>query len=253
MVSQSSEILYGVHPVLELLRAGGRPVDKLYLLKGRGGGLLEEIIRLSKAQGITLHFESKAVLDRVASTEKHQGVVALVAAKAYDTPEDLIKIAHEKNQPPLVLLLDGVEDPRNLGAIVRTAEAAGVHGIILPRHRSVGLTGAVVKASAGALEYLPMARVVNLGRTMEELKREGLWIVGLEPTASQPYTELDYKGPTGVVVGGEGRGIREGLLRHCDHLVSIPMKGRVESLNVSVAVAILLYEILRQREGGKVG
>jgi 23S rRNA (guanosine2251-2'-O)-methyltransferase len=175
-------------------------------------------------------------------------VVALVAAKAYDTPEYLIKIAREKNQPPLVLLLDGVEDPRNLGAIVRTAEAVGVHGIILPRHRAVGLTGTVVKASAGALEHLPVARVVNLSRTMEELKREGLWMVGLEPTAPQPYTELDYKGPIGVVVGGEGRGIREGLLRHCDHLVSIPMKGRVESLNVSVAVGILLYEILRQRE-----
>ena len=248
MTSQANEVMYGVHPVLELLRGGGRPVDKLYLLKGRGGGLLEEIVHLAKAHGVTLHFEPKSVLDRVASHEKHQGVVALVAAKAYDTPESLIKIAHEKNQPPLVLLLDGVEDPRNLGAIVRTAEAAGVHGIILPRHRSVGLTGTVVKASAGALEHLPVARVVNLSRTMEELKGEGLWLVGLEPTAPQLYTELDYKGPIGVLVGGEGRGIREGLLRHCDHLVSIPMKGRVESLNVSMAVGILLYEILRQRD-----
>lgn len=246
-MSEVQEILYGLHPVLELLRAGRRPLDKLYILKGRGGGQVEEIIRLARAQAVTLHFESKPVLDRVAKSEKHQGVVAWVAAKAYDTPERLIKIAHETNQSPLLLLLDGVEDPRNLGAIIRTAEAAGVHGIILPRHRSVGLTGTVDKTSAGALEYLPVARAVNLSRTVDEIKKEGLWIVGLEPTAPQSYTSLDYKGPIGIVVGGEGKGIREGLLKHCDYLVSIPMMGRVESLNVSVAAGILLYEIRRQR------
>jgi 23S rRNA (guanosine2251-2'-O)-methyltransferase len=224
-------------------------LDKLYVLRGRQGGQVDEIIRLARAQGVSLHFESKPVLDRVARSDKHQGVVALVAAKAYDTPESLLKIAQERNQSPLVLLLDGVEDPRNLGAIVRTAEAAGVHGIILPRHRSVGLTGTVDKTSAGALEHLPVARVVNLSRAVDELKNEGLWIVGLEPTAPQSYTALDYKGPIGVVVGGEGRGIREGLLKHCDYRVSIPMRGKVESLNVSVAVGILLYEVLRQRAG----
>ena len=246
---ETQETLYGVHPVLELLRAGRRPLDKLYILRGRQGEQVDEIIRLARAQGVSLHFESKPVLDRLASNDKHQGVVALVAAKAYDTPESLLKIAHERNQSPLVLLLDGVEDPRNLGAIVRTAEAAGVHGIILPRHRSVGLTSTVDKTSAGALEHLPVARVVNLSRAVDELKKEDLWIVGLEPTASQSYTALDYKGPMGVVVGGEGRGIREGLLKHCDYRVSIPMKGKVESLNVSVAVGILLYEVLRQRAG----
>lgn len=246
-MSETQAALYGVHPVLELLRAGRRSLDKLYILKGRRGEQVDEIIRMAQAQGVTLHFESKSVLDRAAKSEKHQGVVALVAAKAYDTPERLIQIAHETNQSPLVLLLDGVEDPRNLGAIVRTAEAAGVHGIILPRHRSVGLTGTVDKASAGALEHLPVAQVVNLSRAVDELKKEGLWIVGLEPTAPQSYTALDYKGSIGVVVGGEGKGIREGLLKHCDYLVSIPMKGRVESLNVSVAVGILLYEIRRQR------
>ncbi len=246
-MSEFQETLYGVHPVLELLRAGKRPLDKLYILKGRRGEQVDEIIQLARAQGVSLHFESKPALDRVAKSEKHQGVVALVAAKAYDTPERLIQIAHETNQSPLVLLLDGVEDPRNLGAIVRTAEAAGVHGIILPRHRSAGLTGTVDKASAGALEYLPVAQVVNLSRAVDELKKQGLWIVGLEPTASQSYTALDYKGPIGIVVGGEGKGIREGLLKHCDYLVSIPMRGRVESLNVSVAVGILLYEIGRQR------
>jgi 23S rRNA (guanosine2251-2'-O)-methyltransferase len=246
-MSEAQQVLYGVHSVLELLRAGRRPLDKLYILKGRRGEQVDEIIRLARVQGVTLHFESKPVLDRAAQSEKHQGVVALVAAKTYDTPERLIQIAHEMNQSPLVLLLDGVEDPRNLGAIIRTAEAAGAHGIILPRYRSVGLTGTVDKASAGALEHLPIARVVNLSRAVDELKKEGLWIVGLEPTASQSYTALDYKGPIGIVVGGEGQGIREGLLRHCDYLVSIPMSGRVESLNVSVAVGILLYEICRQR------
>lgn len=246
-MSESKEVVYGVHPVLELLRAGERPLDKLYVLKGRGGGQVDEIIRLARAQGVTLHFESRAALDRLATHEKHQGVVALIAAKAYDSPEDIKKIARERNQPLLALLLDGVEDPRNLGAIIRTADAVGVHGIILPRHRSVGLTGSVVKASAGAVEHLAVARVINLTSAVEDLKEEGLWIIGLEPTASQAYTELDYKGPVGIVVGGEAKGIRQGLLKHCDYLVSIPMKGRVESLNVSVAVGILLYEILRQR------
>lgn len=247
MASESKEVLYGVHPVLELLRAGGRPLNKLYVLRGRGGGPVEEIIHLARAQGVPLHFESRAALDRIASNEKHQGVVALAAARAYDSPEEILKIARERNQPPLILLLDGIEDPRNLGAIFRSAEATGVHGIILPRHRSVGLTGSVVKASAGALEHLAVARVANLARTLDELTREGLWIVGLEPTASQAYTELDYKGPIGIVVGGEAKGIREGLRSHCDFRVSLPMKGRVESLNASVAVAILLYEVIRQR------
>ncbi len=240
--------MYGVHPVLESLRLGDQPLDKLYLLKGRKGKLVDEIIRLARAQGITLHFESHAALDRLASNEKHQGIVALVGAKPYEHPEALLKIAQERNQAPLILLLDEVQDPHNLGAIVRTAEAAGVHGLILPRHRSVGLTGTVMKASAGALAHIAVARVVNLSRTVEDLKKDGLWIVGLSPSAARSYTEFDFRGPVGIVVGSEGSGIREGLLKHCDEQVSIPMKGRVESLNVSVAVGILLYEVLRQRE-----
>jgi 23S rRNA (guanosine2251-2'-O)-methyltransferase len=244
---QLQDILFGVHPVLELLRSGTRSLDKVYILRGRGSKLISEIIQLARARGVTIHFESRVHLDRLSSQEKHQGVVALVSAKAYHSPESFLDVARLRNQPPLILLLDGIEDPRNLGAIIRTADAVGVHGIILPRHHAVGLTGAVVKASAGALEHMAVARVTNLSRTVEDLKKQGLWIVGLEPTATESYTTIDYKGPAGIVIGAESRGIREGLLKHCDYRVSIPMRGRVESLNVSVAAALVLYEVLRQR------
>jgi 23S rRNA (guanosine2251-2'-O)-methyltransferase len=245
--TESKEILYGVHPVLEFLRSGRRTLDKLYVLRGRKGPLIDEMIQLARGQGATFHFESRVTLDRLATHGKHQGIIAFVAAKAYGSLEEIKAVARGRDQSLFVLVLDEVQDPRNLGAILRTAEAAGVHGVIVPRHRSVGLTGTTLKTSAGALEHIVVARVANLSQTVEELKKDGLWIVALEPEGGQLYSGLDYQGPIGIVIGGEGKGIREGLLRHCDYQVSIPMKGRVESLNVSVAVGILVYEVLRQR------
>lgn len=246
-MSDSKTILFGVHPVFEMLKAGKRPVERLCILKGRAGGKIHEMIGLARAREIPIHFEHKPVLDRMAPSEKHQGVVAVVGVKHYDDLESLVRGARNREDPPILIMLDGVEDPRNLGSIIRTADAAGVRGVILPRHRSVGLTGAVEKAAAGALDRMPLARVTNLGRSMELLKDEGFWMVGLTPRAQDLYFNIDYKRPIALVVGGEGRGMRMGLEKKCDHLVSIPMGSHAESLNVSVAVAVVLYEAIRQR------
>ncbi len=240
-------LYYGVRPVLEVLRSGSHSVEKLYLLKGRGDRLAGEVLQLARAQGIPFHFESKTALNRIASTDKHQGIVALTAAKGYATFEDLLDSFSKTSKPPLLLLLDGVEDPRNLGAILRSVEAVGAHGVLLPKHRSVGLTPVVAKVSAGALEHVPVARVNNLSRAIEVLKREGFRVIALEPSASCSYTTADYTDSIAIVVGGEGKGVRQGILKHCDEQVCIPMEGKVQSLNVSVAVGVLLYEVLRQR------
>ncbi len=252
MSSKEKAVVVGVHPVLELLKSGERPVEKIYLLKGRSGGKADEILRLARSLGVLVHFEVRAVLERYAEGQRHQGVVALTGARGYRSLDEVIARSKQTGRFPLILLLDGVEDPRNLGAIVRTAEAAGVDGVVLPRHRAVGLTAAVDKASAGALEHQAVTRVTNLGRTLEELKAEGFWSVGLDPSAERRYTELDYRMSIALIAGGEGQGIRSGVLKKCDFRVSIPMRGAVDSLNVSVAVAVVLFEIIRQREIPKV-
>lgn len=231
----------------EALRSGSRPLRRLLIL--HTGRRFDEVIRLARSAGVPVRVEPRPALDRLAPAGRHQGVVALVGAKAYVDPEALLREARDRNQPALILLLDGVEDPHNLGAVLRSAEAAGAHGVVIPDRRSVGLTGTVAKASAGAVEHLPVACVPNLSRTIEWLKEQGLWVYALDPSAEKLYTALDLKGPVALVLGGEGKGIRPGVLGKCDERVRIPMLGRVGSLNVSAAAAIILFEVVRQRTG----
>ena len=241
----------GIHAVREALDAGGT-FDRIVIAKGRQDTRIEEIVQLARAHGIPVRFEHRSQLDRLANTRDHQGVLAIAAARAAATLEDILARAnHDKGQIGLVVLLDGVEDPHNLGAIVRTALAAGAHGVITPERRAAGLTEAVARASAGALAHLPVARVTNLARTMEELKEAGYWLVGLDEEGEKSYTEVDYTTPTGIVMGGEGKGLHELTRKRCDFVVSLPTTGPVKSLNVSVATGVVLFEALRQRHHPK--
>ena len=240
------ELLYGLHAIREALRAGTRPLQRL--LVQRTDRQFAEIIQQAKAMCIPVHIEPPAAFDRLVPSGKHQGVIAFVAAKPYSSTEDILEQARRRGEPPFLVILDGVEDPHNLGAVLRTAEAAGVHGVFIPERRAAGLTSVVAKASAGALDHMLVARVVNLSRLIEELKQGDIWIYGVEPGAHAPLTGIDMTGPIALVFGGEGGGVRPGVLKECDGAVSIPMKGKVASLNVSAAVAITLYEAVRQRE-----
>jgi 23S rRNA (guanosine2251-2'-O)-methyltransferase len=231
--------------VEEALRSGARPIRRLAVL--HTNRQLGELAELARKSGVPVRIEPRQALDRLVPSGRHQGVVALVGAKAYAEPEDILKRARDRNQSPLVLLLDGVEDPHNLGAVLRTAEAAGAHGVIIPERRSVGLTGTVAKASAGAVEHLPVACVTNLSRSIEQLKEQNVWVYALDPSADKPFTALDFSGPVALVLGGEGKGVRAGVLDKCDGRAKIPMHGRVASLNVSAAAAIVLFEVVRQR------
>jgi 23S rRNA (guanosine2251-2'-O)-methyltransferase len=233
--------------VEEALHSGTRPLRRLVVV--HTGRQFEELIQLARAAGVPVRVEPRQALDRLVPSGRHQGVVALAGAKAYAEPEEMLRTARDRNQPALVLVLDGVEDPHNLGAVLRTAEAAGAHGVVIPERRSVGLTGTVAKASAGAVEHLPVACVPNLSRAIESLKEQGLWVYALDPSAEKSYTTLDLKGPVALVFGGEGKGVRAGVLDKCDDRVRIPMHGRVASLNVSAAAAIVLFEVVRQRTG----
>jgi 23S rRNA (guanosine2251-2'-O)-methyltransferase len=237
----------GMHAVREALEAG-RAFDRIVIAKGRQDTRAEEIVQLARAKGITVRFEERSQIDRLANSKDHQGVVALVAATAVATLESILERANSsKGQIGLIVLLDGVEDPHNLGAIVRTALAAGAHGVVIPERRAAGLTDTVARASAGALAHLPVAKVTNLVRTMEELKEAGYWLVGLDETAEKNYTEVDYSSPTGIVLGGEGKGLHELTRKRCDFVVSLPTVGPVKSLNVSVAAGVVLFEARRQR------
>src|SRR5215470_16744159 len=238
--------LTGIHAVKEALEAN-RPVEHVFVAKGRQDTRAEEIVQLARRNGIPVRFEERAQLDRIAGTRDHQGVVAIAAARAASTFEDILANANkEKGKPGLIVLLDGVEDPHNLGAIIRTALAAGAHGVVIPERRAAGLTDTVARASAGALAHLPVAKVTNLVRSMEELKEAGYWLVGLDERADMNYTEVDYTSPTGIVMGGENR-VHELTRKRCDFVVSLPTRGPVKSLNVSVAAGIVLFEALRQR------
>jgi 23S rRNA (guanosine2251-2'-O)-methyltransferase len=241
----NDEVLYGFHAVREALRAGARPLQRLVV--ARTEGRYAELVALARAAHVPVHVEPQAAIDRLARQGHHQGVVGFVAAKRYAEPDDILSFAQAQNQPPFLVVLDGVEDPHNLGAVMRTSEAAGVHGIFLPERRAAGLTSAVAKSSAGALTHMRIARVVNLSRLLESLKRSGLWIYGLDPGSPKSYTALDYRGPTVLVLGGEDKGIRPGILDKCDETARIPMLGKIESLNVSAAAAIVLFEVVRQR------
>jgi 23S rRNA (guanosine2251-2'-O)-methyltransferase len=243
--------LTGIHAVKEALEAA-RPIEHVWIAKGRQDTRAEEIVQLARRSGVPLRFEDRAQLDRIAGTRDHQGVVAIAAARAAGTLEDILAKANsEKGKSGLIVLLDGVEDPHNLGAIIRTALAAGAHGVVIPERRAAGLTDTVARASAGALSHLPVAKVTNLVRSMEELKEAGYWLAGLDERAERSYTEVDYTSPTGIVLGGEGGGLHELTRKRCDFVVSLPTMGPVKSLNVSVAAGVVLFEALRQRKGKK--
>ena len=240
--------LTGIHAVKEALEAG-RPIDRIAIAKGRQDTRVEEIVQLARKQGVPLRFEDRGQLDRLANAKDHQGVVALAAARAAADLEDILANANANghSQLGLIVLLDGVEDPHNLGAIIRTALAAGAHGVVIPERRAAGLTDTVARASAGALAHLPVAKVTNLVRTMEELKEAGYWLVGLDERGDKNYTEVDYTSPVGIVLGSEGQGLHELTRKRCDFVVSLPTTGPVKSLNVSVAAGVVLFEALRQR------
>ena len=239
------EILYGLHAVREALKAGTRPLQRLVVL--RTDKQFADLVQLARSLHVPVHLQPVASLDRLVPGGKHQGVVAFAAAKGYQTEEAILARAAERHEPPLLVILDGVEDPHNLGAVLRTAEGAGVHGVFIPERRAVGLTSVVAKVSAGAIDHIPVARVTNTTRLLETLKSAGVWVYGVEPTADKLFTEIDLRGPVGLVFGGEGKGIRHGVLQHCDARVRIPMKGQVQSLNVSASAAVLLFEAVRQR------
>jgi 23S rRNA (guanosine2251-2'-O)-methyltransferase len=239
--------LTGIHAVKEALEAQ-RPIDRIAIAKGRQDTRIEEIVQLARKQGVSVRFEDRGQLDRMANAKDHQGVVALAAARAPGTLEDILAAANATpSQMGLIVLLDGVEDPHNLGAIIRTALAAGANGVVVPERRAAGLTDTVARASAGALAHLPIAKVTNLVRAMEELKEAGYWLVGLDEDGEKNYTEVDYTSPIGIVLGGEGKGLHDLTKKRCDFVVKLPTTGPVKSLNVSVATGVVLFEALRQR------
>ena len=235
----------GRNAVIEAFRSG-KPIDKLFILDGVQDGPIQTIKREAKKHDTIVKFVSSERLDQMSETRKHQGVIAYAAAYEYAQVEDILAAAREKNEPPFVFLLDNIEDPHNLGAIIRTANLAGAHGVIIPKNRAVGLTATVAKTSAGAINYTPVARVTNIGATIEELKKEGMWFVCADMTGTTMY-DLDLKGSIGLVIGSEGDGVGRLVKERCDFVASIPMKGDIDSLNASVAAGVLAYEIVRQR------
>ncbi|SMB84402.1 23S rRNA (guanosine2251-2'-O)-methyltransferase [Desulfonispora thiosulfatigenes DSM 11270] len=237
--------IFGRNPVIELLKTD-KSVNKVCIAKGIKKGPLQEIIALTKEKRIPLQEVEKSYFDKVIPDENHQGVLASVASAEYVEWEELLTIAKEKEQDPLIVILDGLEDPHNLGAILRTCDAVGVHGVIIPKRRTVSLTEGVAKSAAGAVEYVPVARVSNITQTIEKLKQKGVWILGAEMGGTSLY-EQDLKMPLAIVIGSEGKGISRLVKEHCDFLVSLPMLGSLNSLNASVAAGVIMYEALRQR------
>jgi 23S rRNA (guanosine2251-2'-O)-methyltransferase len=238
--------IYGKHAVLETLKSG-RPVEKILLAKNINKFSVNEIIEHAKNQNVPFQWVPRTRLDQLAEGNNHQGVVAQVAAFEYASLEDLFKRAEQKQEAPFFLLLDSIEDPHNLGSILRSADASGAHGVIIPKRRAAGVTSVVAKTSAGAVQHVPVVRVTNLNRVADELKERGVWLVGSDGSAEQEYTGIDYNMPVAVVIGNEGRGIHTLLKKKCDFLVKLPMRGKVSSLNASVAAGILMYEVMRCR------
>ena len=237
----------GRNAVIEAYRSG-RTIDKLYIQDGCQDGPVMTIKREARKQDTLIKYVTKERLDQLSETGRLQGVIACAAAYAYVEVEDILQVAKEKGESPFVILLDNIEDPHNLGAIIRTANLAGAHGVIIPKNRAVGLTATVAKASAGALNYTPVAKVTNLSKTIEALKKEGLWFVCADMDGTVMY-DLDLKGPIGLVIGSEGEGVGRLVKEKCDLTALIPMKGNIDSLNASVAAGVLAYEIVRQRRG----
>ena len=235
----------GRNAVLEAFRSG-KTIDKLFVLDGCQDGPVRSIIREAKKHDTIVNYVARERLDQLSETQKHQGVIAFAAAYEYAQVEDMLKAAEEKNEAPFLILLDNIEDPHNLGAIIRTANLAGAHGVIIPKRRAAGLTATVAKTSAGALNYTPVAKVTNLSQTIRELKEQGLWFVCADMDGTTMY-QLDLKGPVGLVIGSEGEGVSKLVKENCDFTASIPMAGEIDSLNASVAAGVLAYEIVRQR------
>ena len=239
----------GRNAVMEAFRSG-KTIDKLFVLDGCQDGPVKSIVREAKKHDTIVNFVAKERLDQLSDTGHHQGVIAFAAAYEYAEVEDILKIAEEKGEPPFVFLLDGIEDPHNLGAIIRTANLAGAHGVIIPKRRAVGLTATVARTSAGALNYTPVAKVTNIANTIEALKENGMWFVCADMGGEVMY-RLNLKGSIGLVIGNEGDGVSRLVKEKCDMIASIPMKGDIDSLNASVAAGVLAYEIVRQRLGAK--
>ena len=235
----------GRNAVMEAFRSG-KTIDRVYVLKGCQDGPINSILREARKHDTLVNFVAKDRLDQMSETGKHQGVIASAAAYAYAEVEDMLKLAEEKGEPPFLFLLDDIEDPHNLGAIIRTANLAGAHGVIIPKRRAVGLTATVARTSAGALNYTPVAKVTNLSATIEELKEKGMWFVCADMGGTTMY-DLNLTGPIGLVIGNEGDGVSRLVKEKCDFVASIPMKGEIDSLNASVAAGVLAYEIVRQR------
>lgn len=239
------QTIEGRNAVIEALRSG-KPVDKIYIQDGCQDGPILTIKREAKKHDTLIKYVSRERLDQMSDTGRHQGVIAVAGAYEYAQLEDVLAAARDKGEPPFLFLLDNIEDPHNLGAIIRTANLAGAHGVIIPKNRAVGLTATVARTSAGALNYTPVARVTNLVKTIEDLKKEGLWFVCADMDGTRMY-DLDLRGPIGLVIGSEGEGVGRLVKEKCDMTAAIPMKGNIDSLNASVAAGVLAYEIVRQR------
>ena len=246
---KNESIIEGRNVVIEAFRSG-QSVDRLYILDGCQDGPIMTIKREARKHDVVIKYVSKERLDQISETGRHQGVIATIAAYEYSEVEDMLALAKEENEPPFLFLLDNIEDPHNLGAILRTAECAGAHGVIIPKRRSVGLNATVGKTSAGAIEYMPVAKVTNLVKTMEQLKKEGLWFACAD-MGENDHFDTNLKGPIGLVIGSEGEGVSRLVKENCDFTASIPMYGKISSLNASVAAALLMYEVVRQRNYSK--
>jgi 23S rRNA (guanosine2251-2'-O)-methyltransferase len=239
--------IFGKHAVLEAASAG-RDMEKVWLAEGMKKKSVEDLVRQLEDQKVPYHWVPRSKLDQVAENQNHQGVAAQVSSYQYVSVEQIVANAKQKGEHPFLLLLDGIVDPHNLGTVLRTADATGVHGVIIPKRRAVGLTATVAKTSAGAIEYVPVAKVTNMNRTAEYLKDQGVWLVGTDGESKQSYETVDYDMPVALVIGNEGQGISQQLKKKCDFLVRLPMKGRVSSLNASVATGVMLYQVLQSRK-----
>ena len=237
--------MYGLHTLREILRAGTRPLLRIHVI--REDRQFTDVVRLARSKRIPIQVESHDRLDRLVQGERHQGIVGVVGAKGYTDEDELLEHAIHQPDPALLVVLDNIQDPQNLGAVLRTAETSGAHGVFIPERRSVGLTASVAKASAGALEHIQVARARNVSRLLEKMQESGITTYALDPSASTPYTTLDLREPVAFVFGAEGGGIRPGVMKKCDGLARVPMYGRIESLNLSVTVAVTLFEAVRQR------
>jgi len=242
-----ASIIEGKNPVIELLKAG-HPINKILLADNiKPGEAVTEILRLARAKGIPVERVARHIIDKQSTTSANQGIIAYAAVKEYVSLDDLLAVSAEKNEPPLYVILDGIEDPQNLGSILRTAYASGIHGVIIRERRAAGLTATVAKASAGAVWYIPVASVSSVAQTIETLKRNNLWVIGIDRSGQVEYSQMDFKSPTAIVIGSEGKGLSELVRKRCDFLSHIPMRGEITSLNASVAAALVMYEAFKQR------